>query len=137
MSTRCNIIVKDDQSAIQIYRQWDGYPESVISTMLRVLKFAWPLPRFQVSDFSAAIVAAWKSAGGNIYIDGTPNGFKDLHPDVDYVYVISPPDAEIGDKYPPIEIYTVKRKKDGTIYGEPQYLETVNDYEKWTDKHQN
>jgi len=44
----------------------------------------------EASNFAAAIVRAWKSGSGNIYIDGTANLPKSLHGDIDYYYIISP-----------------------------------------------
>ena len=83
MSTRCNIIVKDNYRAIQLYRHSDGYPDTkdgVIATLPEALEFAWNLPRMEVADFAAAIVRAWKEEnGGNIYIDGAANLPKSLH----------------------------------------------------------
>lgn len=78
MATRCNIIVKDKESKIQLYRHWDGYPEAVVPELEQALQFAWPLPRFDARDFSAAIVRAWKQEGGNIYIDGKYTGYDGL-----------------------------------------------------------
>jgi hypothetical protein len=88
MATRCNIIVEDGYDRIQIYRHWDGYPEAVIPDIMEALPYAWQLPRFEATDFAAAIVRAWKAEGGNIYIDGNPKGFELIHDDVEYVYVI-------------------------------------------------
>ena len=94
MSTRCNIIVKDDYNSIQLYRHSDGYPESnfgVISDLKKALDYAWKLPRMEASDFAAAIVRAWKdNGGGNIYIDGIANLPESLHGDIDYYYILSP-----------------------------------------------
>ena len=57
----------------------------------KVLPFAWPLPRFEANDFAAAIVRAWKEeGGGNIYIDGSPKGWEQIHFDTEWVYVIQP-----------------------------------------------
>src|SRR4051812_48932828 len=90
MATRSNIIVEDGFDRIQIYRHWDGYPEAVIPDLTQALPYAWQLPRFEADDFAAAIVRAWKTEnGGNICIDGNPNGFELIHGDVEYVYVIS------------------------------------------------
>jgi len=94
MSTRCNIIIKDEYNSIQLYRHCDGYPESehgVIATLPQALKFAWPLPRMEASDMAAAVIAAWKQqGGGNIYVDGEAHLPDSLHGDIDYYYVISP-----------------------------------------------
>jgi hypothetical protein len=76
MSTRCNLIVEDSYDRIQLYRHCGGYPDGaggVLAALEQAIPFAWPLPRFEASDFAAAIVRAWKTeGGGNIYIDGSP-----------------------------------------------------------------
>jgi hypothetical protein len=90
MATRCNVIVEDEYSRIQIYLHWDGYPKAVIADISQALGYAWPLPRFEASEFAAAIVRAWKDiGGGNIDIDGSPKGFELVHGDIEWLYVIS------------------------------------------------
>ncbi len=69
MSTRSSITVRDESGAFSLYRHSDGYPDTkhgVIATLAQALPLAWPAPRFEADDFAAAIVAAWKHAGGNI-----------------------------------------------------------------------
>lgn len=95
MSTRCNLIVKDKYDSIQLYRHSDGYPDGkhgIIKALQEAKEFAWPLPRMEAADFSAAIVRAWKQHAGNIYIDGEANGIKSppLHGDIQYLYTIEP-----------------------------------------------
>ena len=102
MATRSNIIIQDDYNRIQLYRHWDGYPAGVIPDLASALQYAWELPRFEAQDFAAAIVRAWKDAGGNIYIDGNPKAFEMVHGDTEYVYVIKF-DKKGGEPY--VEIY--------------------------------
>lgn len=86
MSTRSNFVISDEHESIQIYRHWDGYPTAVLPDLAQVFKYAWKLPRFEASDFSAAIVRAWKEeGGGNIRIDSSlvPHG------DIEWLYRIS------------------------------------------------
>ncbi|MHC4266735.1 MAG: hypothetical protein ACYSUK_12520 [Planctomycetota bacterium] len=93
MSTRCNIVIKDQYNKIQLYRHCDGYPDSkhgIIANLPEALEFAWRLPRMEASDFAAAIVRAWKKVAGNIYIDGTADLPKTLHGDIEYLYIIEP-----------------------------------------------
>ncbi|MCI0558945.1 MAG: hypothetical protein MN733_10650 [Nitrososphaera sp.] len=101
MSTRCNIIVEDRYDRVQLYRHWDGYPDrksGILATLEPALPFAWPLPRFEASDFAAAIVRAWKeSGGGNIYIDGSPKGWELVHKDTEWVYLIRPGQSKRND----------------------------------------
>jgi hypothetical protein len=71
MSTRCTITVKDSHGEYTLYRHCDGYPDGdggVIATLRAAFPLAWKLPRFEAADFSAALVAAWKSAPGNILL---------------------------------------------------------------------
>jgi len=92
MSTRCNIIVADAQKRIQLYRHCDGYPDTehgVLATLPQALPFAWPLPRFEADDFAAALIRAWKKHGGDIYIDGSPDGWELVHGEVEWVYLIT------------------------------------------------
>ena len=91
MSTRSNIIVEDKHNRIQLYRHWDGYPSGVLPELEIALLYAWQLPRFEAQDFAAAIVRGWKQeGGGNIYIDGSPQGWELIHGDVEWVYLIKP-----------------------------------------------
>lgn len=136
MSTRSNIIVRDKFDCICIYRHSDGYPDGehgVIATLNKALDYAWDLPRFEASDFSAAIVAAWKQPsksfdgkniyrGGNIYIDGNcpkSNPFKKVHPDCEFVYIIDPPLKD--GKMPQITCYSVEWR--GSSLGEIGFRE--------------
>ena len=96
MSTRCNIVVKDEEDSIQLYKHCDGYPDGehgIIANLRQALEFAWELPRMEASDFAAAIVRALKYNGGNVYIDGSYTGPESLHGDISYLYVITPDNA--------------------------------------------
>ena len=94
MSTRSNLIIEDGHDRIQLYRHCDGYPDGaggVLADLELALPYAWPIPRFEASDFAAAIVRAWKTeGGGNIYIDGSPKGWELIHGDTEWVYVVKP-----------------------------------------------
>ena len=97
MSTRCNIIVKDDHNSIQLYRHSDGYPDGrcgVISDLQQALQYSWELPRMEADDFAAAIIRAWKEGGGNIYIDSKEDIPKSLHGNIEYFYIIIPNERE-------------------------------------------
>ena len=96
MGTRSNLIIEDSYHRIQLYRHWNGYPEGsdgVLATLEDAFPYAWLLPRFEASDFSAAIIRGWKEGGGNIYIDGSPVGWELIHGDVEWVYIIKPKKA--------------------------------------------
>ena len=111
MSTRSNIIVEDGYSRIQLYRHSDGYPEAVLQELEEALAYAWVLPRFEASDFAAALVRAWKTSGGNIYIDGSPRGWEMIHGDVEWVYVLKPKGkvkdgvGDADESEPMVEVY--------------------------------
>ena len=103
MSTRSNLIVQDQYDRIQLYRHFDGYPDTsagVLATLPEALKFAWPLPRFEAQEFATAIIRAWKQEGGNIYIDGNPKAWEMIHNDVEWVYLIRKDNEE-----PVVEVY--------------------------------
>ena len=94
MGTRSNLIIADEFNRLQLYRHWDGYPDGkagVLANLEKALPYAWPLPRFEAVDFAAAIVRAWKEeGGGNIYVDGSPKAWEQIHSDVEWVYIIQP-----------------------------------------------
>lgn len=104
MSTRSNIIVEDGRNRVQLYRHYDGYPGGiggVLATLEQALPYAWPLPRFEAEDFAAAIVRAWKSQGGDVSFDGSPEAWELIHADVEWVYVIKAK-APDDDRFEPI-----------------------------------
>ena len=103
MSTRSNLIIEDDYNRIQLYRHADGYPNGqygVLAEPEEAISCAWSFPRFEASDFAAAIVRAWKSGAGNVYIDGSPTAWELIHDDTEWVYVI-----KAGDTEPLVEVY--------------------------------
>ena len=107
MSTRSIIVVKDDIHSIQLYRHCDGYPDGphgVIADLAEATPFAWPLPRFEASDFAAAIVRAWKTSGGNVYIEGTAEIPDTLHSDEAYLYIVTEP-TDSSDNRPEVKVY--------------------------------
>lgn len=101
MSTRSTLTVrnrKDGNESYSIYWHSDGYPDTehgVVHTLRQALSYAWPLPRFEAMDFSAAIIAAWKTPaqktpyphqGGGIYCTTS----RDDHGDTEWHYEIYP-----------------------------------------------
>lgn len=85
MSTRAVYTFKDSDNTFHIYKHSDGYPEGAATFIKKSVALAWPLPRFEASEFSAAFVAANKERGGDIYLTG---GYDD-HGDLDYRYEIT------------------------------------------------
>lgn len=90
MSTRCVVTVIDGMNTFHIYRHNDGYPDTesgVLATIPLAFEFAWSLPRFEASDFAAALIRAWKkTGGGDIYCIEDFN--SDLHDGLAYRYEI-------------------------------------------------
>lgn len=84
-STRAVVTIKDQSDTFHIYTHSDGYPEYQVVRIVKALEFAWPLPRFDAMDFSAAFVAASKKHGGEIYLT------KDWreHGDLEFRYEVS------------------------------------------------
>lgn len=60
MSTRAVYTFKDGNEAYHVYKHAEGYPTEACKALLRALRFAWPLPRFEPDEFAAAFVAANK-----------------------------------------------------------------------------
>lgn len=88
MAKRSNIIVEDNHNCIQLYRHYDGYPEAVLPDLHKALPFAWTLPRFEATDFAAAIVRVWKEPGvGNIYIEGSAKGWETISHSIAWIYL--------------------------------------------------
>ena len=89
---------------MQLYRHADGYPrgrDGVLATVEHALPYAWPLPRFEAEDFATAIVRAWKSQGGGVSFDGSPEAWELIQPDVEWVYVIKT-EAPDNDRVEPV-----------------------------------
>lgn len=88
MGTRATFIVTDEHDSLQLYCQYDGYPDYMMPKIAEALDYAWALPRFDAADFIAALVCVLKSkGGGNVYFQGDADGFKRIGW-ASYVYVI-------------------------------------------------
>ncbi len=112
MSTRACYQFIDEDENITVYKHWDGYPSGAKEAIEAAIPYAWPFPRFEAGDFSAAFVAAnrrrptdkWKNwqtgkkepiprdmIGGNVYLlpnDAGKGAWKN-HLDLDYLYVVA------------------------------------------------
>ena len=83
MGTRAVYIFNDKEQAFSVYGHWDGYPEHAAANLIKTLEYAWPLPRFEASDFAAAFIAGnKKEGGGDVYFTKGPNA----HGDLEYIY---------------------------------------------------
>lgn len=89
MSTRAVYTFKDRYETIHVYKHHDGYPAGGISWIANALPYAWELPRFEASDFSAAFVAANKDAvGGGVRLTMEKEA-SDVAGDAEYHYIVS------------------------------------------------
>ena len=85
MSTRATYEFIDRYNSFTVYKHFDGYPSGALEWIEKALEYAWPLPRFEASEFAAAFVRANKSEAGNVYFSKG----KDSHSDTEYHYIIS------------------------------------------------
>jgi hypothetical protein len=63
MSTRAMYTFRnaDGSEEFHVYKHSDGYPTGAAEALVAALDYAWPLPRYEADEFSAAFVAANKS----------------------------------------------------------------------------
>lgn len=87
MSTRAVYTFKDDYHKFHVCGHCDGYPSGAAEKLMNMVKFAWPLPRFEAMDCSAAFIAGNKIGGGEIY---NTNG---KHGDLAFRYTITAADG--------------------------------------------
>lgn len=85
MSTRATYRFFDDRQSFTIYKHFDGYPEGGLRWIEKAKEKAWPLDRFEASDFGAAFVAANKDGAGNVYLTEG----HDSHGDTQYTYDVT------------------------------------------------
>lgn len=118
MTTRARITVTDGDEVIHIYRHMDGYPDGkhgVLATLMLAFEYAWTLPKFEASDFSAAIIRAWKHSGGNVRILSSRTAGQH---DVAWIYYIK------GKSYGKLPIVTVSKCEFST--GLPTHIKSVS-----------
>jgi hypothetical protein len=89
MSTRATITVSDEHDSFDIYQHHDGYPDGpygLVRHIAMAQRLAWSPPRFEASDFAAAIISVLKDRGGSTYLT------KDaaLHSDRAFCYHVEP-----------------------------------------------
>ena len=84
MSARSTITISDQYDTFHIYRHGDGYPSAVLPDLAEALTFAWPLPRYEAGDVTAAIVRGFKTGGGNVYFtsDASAHWDREYHYDI-------------------------------------------------------
>lgn len=98
MSTRAVYTFKDERQTFHVYKHHDGYPSGAIQWIEKAIPYAWKLPRFEASDFSAAFIAGNKRSqhdnpyqGGGVYCT---HDWED-HGDLEYRYEIELHDKEL------------------------------------------
>lgn len=93
MGTPAEIVVRDSRNTFAIYTHWDGAPHGehgILNRLRGAFALAWPLPRFEANDFSAAIVASLKKRPGGTYL-AVPGQM-----DANYVYNVRHVGTEMG-----------------------------------------
>lgn len=60
MSASAIVSIKQDSHSLHVWLEPVGTPGYVAETFVSALDYAWPLPRFEIADWAAAIVAAAK-----------------------------------------------------------------------------
>lgn len=57
----------------------------MIEDFSAALSFAWELPRFEASEFAAAVIRAMKNCAGSIYLttDANRHGDREFHYEID------------------------------------------------------
>lgn len=81
MSTRAVYTFKATNSGMpdfSVYKHHDGYPSGAAEAITKTLPLAWPLPRYENDEFSAAFVAANKNGGGSVRLTTDANAHGDL-----------------------------------------------------------
>lgn len=108
MGTRAVYTFKDSYNTHHVYKHYDGYPRGegagagALGAIEAAKEYAWDLPRFEASDFSAAFVAANKDkGGGNVYLT---DGYE-YHGDLEYRYEIEKQDNKLLVKVFKVEGY--------------------------------
>jgi hypothetical protein len=84
MGTPAQITFKDANDSIRIICNDDGHPETIASRISNSYKVAWPVGRYDATEFAAAFVATNKTRAGGVYIVN-----KGIYV-ADYRYVVKP-----------------------------------------------
>lgn len=87
MSTRACYIFKDEHGSHTVYVHSDGYPSWAWQYFRDTIKsgLAWPLPRWEASEFSTAFVAVNKTRPGSVRLIDRWN----RQADIAYLYKLS------------------------------------------------
>jgi len=60
MGTHAIVTFKDAEGSHSVFKHYDGNPSEILNNIREAKKYAWPLPRFEADEFSAAFVVALK-----------------------------------------------------------------------------
>ena len=119
MSTRALYTFTDKRATVVVYKHGDGYPSGVAEQIAKALKFAWALPRFEASDFGAALVAANKTpGGGSLYLCSTGDWKEAGHWDCEYRYDISATEDRLR-----VQAWTVHHDDEAGVWSEHQFYD--------------
>ncbi len=90
MSTQAVITFKDEHEEFHVFRHWDGYPSAVIPDLDELFRSnnVWELPRFEASEASAGMIAAFKKQPGGYRITNASMG-------KDYGYLVEVRDGVV------------------------------------------
>lgn len=96
MSTRACYTFKDNHETHHVYKHHDGYPSGAEQWIRAAIPFAWPLPRFEASEFGAAFIAANKRinerypkfSGGGCYLMASGSIETVAPNDIEYRYEV-------------------------------------------------
>lgn len=78
MSTRAVYSFIDEHETHHVYKHHDGYPSGAAEWIEKAAAEAWPLPRFEASEFGAAFVAACRKGPGGVRLTHGPEHHGDL-----------------------------------------------------------
>ncbi len=105
MSTRCNVIIKDQDSELIFYRHSDGYPSCIIPSLEKLMgwlksdlirdnvsQFSGWLIRLGASEYEAPSEPSGGFAGWKV---GAYEPTTAIHGDIAYLYVIDLVDKKI------------------------------------------
>lgn len=132
MSTRAvYTFIDDDGRSYPVYKHHDGYPSGAAAHIRAALPYAWPLPRFEASEFAAAFVAGNKalpdpkypdSQGGGVYLTAG----RSAHGDLEYAYEIS-----FKEDYG-LQVRCLAARWDGAYLFEEKFCGSLDSFCAWT-----
>ena len=93
MSTRCNVIVKDQYNTLYFYRHTDGYPSSVLPSLEPLMdRLRDGSVRDNTSQFSGWLIVSGYEEYGSMQDDWKVGAYEPtngIHGDIEYQYTIN------------------------------------------------